>query len=135
MSTQIITGTNKHNHIIPILKTLHWLPVELRIKLKILLFIFKVMSDVAPSYIRDLSSNYGQILFYKPPVYVAELYVVPCRTLSKNQGIIQQNIYYRTVRNSVQWSNVFKICKTVNRLFLNPYTVHQLVGYSRQGDT
>ena len=54
MSARMITGTKKHDHITPILKGLHWLPVEQRIKFKLLLFTFKALNGAAPSYIRDL---------------------------------------------------------------------------------
>ena len=43
----------KHDHVTPLLKELHWLPVEQRIIFKILLLTFKALNNLCPSYIRD----------------------------------------------------------------------------------
>ena len=40
-AARLITRTSKHDHIIPVLKELHWLPVESRIAFKILVMTFK----------------------------------------------------------------------------------------------
>lgn len=53
-AARLLTGTRRRDHITPILASLHWLPVIFRINFKILLFVFKALSGVAPSYIRDL---------------------------------------------------------------------------------
>jgi len=39
---------------VKLLKELHWLPVEQRIILKILMMIFKALNNLCPSYISDL---------------------------------------------------------------------------------
>jgi hypothetical protein len=44
----------KYSHITPVLYELHWLPVHARIQFKVLLFAFKAIHDLAPSYIKDL---------------------------------------------------------------------------------
>ena len=49
MLARMIMGTKKYDHITPVLKSLHWLPVEQRIKYKILLFTLKILNDGAPS--------------------------------------------------------------------------------------
>ena len=41
-------------HITPVLKDLHWLPVERRIQFKVLLYVFKGLNGLAPKYITDL---------------------------------------------------------------------------------
>ena len=38
----------------PVLHQLHWLPFSFRINFKILLFTFKAIHELAPSYINDL---------------------------------------------------------------------------------
>ena len=53
-AARVVTGTKKFEHITPVLKTLHWLPVKERIQYKILLITFKVLWGVGPKYIRDL---------------------------------------------------------------------------------
>ena len=53
-AVRIITRYNTRDHINPHLKTLHWLPVHLRIDFKILLTTFKILNDLAPSYLCEL---------------------------------------------------------------------------------
>ncbi len=55
-AARLLTGAKKHEHITPILASLHWLPVSFRIQLKILLIVFKALNGQAPSYISDLIS-------------------------------------------------------------------------------
>ena len=45
-------------YISPILINLHWLPVEFRIKFKILLLVFKALYSTAPIYIQELVQRY-----------------------------------------------------------------------------
>ena len=45
---------NKYDHITPILKELHWIPVQQRIIFRILLIIYKALDDLAPIYISNL---------------------------------------------------------------------------------
>ena len=53
-----LTGTRKHEHITPVLRDLHWLPVHERIRFKILLMTFKCLNQLAPSYLSDLLIHY-----------------------------------------------------------------------------
>ena len=55
---RIITLTPKHAHITPVLKQLHWLPVEQRIEFKFLLHIYKALNGMSPSYIREMFELY-----------------------------------------------------------------------------
>ena len=50
----LITRTRKHDHITPVLKELHWLPVESRIVFNMLVMTFKCISCLAPSYLAEL---------------------------------------------------------------------------------
>ena len=43
-----------YNHVTPILRDLHWLPVEQRIKFKIILLVYKCLNNVAPVYLKEL---------------------------------------------------------------------------------
>ena len=57
-AARIVTMSKKSNHITPILKNLHWLPVSHRINYKILLIVFKSLNGCAPSYVQDLLKLY-----------------------------------------------------------------------------
>jgi hypothetical protein len=47
-AARMITRTKKYDHISPVLRSLHWLPVKDRIVFKILLLVYKVMHNLSP---------------------------------------------------------------------------------------
>ena len=53
-AARIVTRTRIGNHITPVLKTLHWLPVVQRCAFKMALLTFKVIHGLAPSYLCEL---------------------------------------------------------------------------------
>ena len=57
-AARLLTLSRKYDHITPLLKQLHWLPVTQRIKYKILLLTFKALNDQSPLYITDMISVY-----------------------------------------------------------------------------
>ena len=63
-AARLILNRNKFCHITPLLYELHWLPIDSRIKFKVLIFIYKSLHDLAPTYLADL------LTFYVPSVPV-----------------------------------------------------------------
>ena len=57
-AARLILCGRKHDHVTPLLKELHWLPVEQRIIFKILLLTFKALNNLCPSYVSDLLETY-----------------------------------------------------------------------------
>ena len=57
-AAHIVTRTSQHSHITPVLQELHWLPVDLRIKFKILMYTYKGLHEQAPGYICDMLHVY-----------------------------------------------------------------------------
>ena len=55
-AARIVTNTRKHDHITPILQTLHWLPVRQHNHFKMLLITYKSINDMAPEYLCELVS-------------------------------------------------------------------------------
>ena len=54
----LISCSHKYDHITPVLIELHWLPIEYRLKFKILLHVFKVINnDLSPTYLTDLITH------------------------------------------------------------------------------
>jgi hypothetical protein len=53
-AVRIVTKCNKSEHITPFLKQLHWLPIQQRIKFKILIMTYKCLHGLAPVYLSDL---------------------------------------------------------------------------------
>ena len=59
-AARLVVRAKENEHITPILKRLHWLPVRARIDFKILLLTFQALHNQAPDYIKDL------LVAYKP---------------------------------------------------------------------
>ena len=53
-----ITLIKLHDHITPVLKELHWLPVRKRIEFNIPLLAYECLHGTAPSYLRELLKEY-----------------------------------------------------------------------------
>ena len=53
-AARLITGIKKYEHISDALRNLHWLPIECRIKFKILLTVYKSLNGLAPDYLSAL---------------------------------------------------------------------------------
>ena len=66
-AARLITCSRKYDHITPILKELHWLPVSERIKFKILLLTLKALHQQSPVYIQDLLTDVLPT-FQNPPI-------------------------------------------------------------------
>ena len=57
-AARVVTNTYKYDHISPVLKDLHWLPVKSRIDYKIGLLTYKCLTNQAPSYLKELVFPY-----------------------------------------------------------------------------
>ena len=57
-AARVVTRTKKYDHIKPVLKQLHWLPISQRITYKILLLTYKALNGQAPDYITELLEPY-----------------------------------------------------------------------------
>ena len=53
-AARLIARQRKHQHIIPVLIKLHWLPVRWRVQYKLLVLVFSALHELAPKYIQDL---------------------------------------------------------------------------------
>ena len=58
-AARLVTLTPKANHITPILRKLHWLPVSARIDYKILIMVYKCLNGTAPKYLRAMLQVYS----------------------------------------------------------------------------
>ena len=54
----LVTSSSKFDQVTPLLMQLHWLPIAERIKVKIVLLIFKGLHDLSPSHIKELLTSY-----------------------------------------------------------------------------
>jgi len=53
-AARLITGTRKFDHVTPILRELHWLPVAQQIQYKIAMLVNKMSAGLAPPYLAEL---------------------------------------------------------------------------------
>ena len=60
-AARVLTRTRKYDHISPVLRSLHWLPVAQRIDFKAALLVYKSLHGLAPKYICDM------LVPYEPP--------------------------------------------------------------------
>ena len=57
-AARVLSGTSKYDHISPVLKKLHWLPIRKRIEFKILILTWKAVNGLAPNYLQNLVMPY-----------------------------------------------------------------------------
>ena len=57
-AARVVSLTRKYDHITPVLKQLHWLPVSWRITFKVLLLTYKALHDLAPQYLTNMLVTY-----------------------------------------------------------------------------
>ncbi len=57
-AARILTRTRKSEHITPVLRSLHWLPVTFRIVFKVPLFVYKSLNSLGPKYIADMLTEH-----------------------------------------------------------------------------
>ncbi len=57
-AARILTRTRKSEHITPVLRSLHWLPVTFRIDLKALVLVYVSLNGLGLKYIADMLTKY-----------------------------------------------------------------------------
>jgi len=57
-AARLITRTRKREHITPVLKSLHWLPVVYIPLYKLLMYTYKALNSTAPVYLEELVIHY-----------------------------------------------------------------------------
>jgi hypothetical protein len=89
-AARLIAGTSRRESITPVLQQLHWLPVEQRIKFKVILFVYKALHGSAPDYIAALLQEHR-----------------PCRMLRSSESRLLTQHPYRLVTAG---GRAFQIC-------------------------
>ena len=57
-AARLVTYTPRSDHITPVLKSLHWLPIKQRIEFKVLTVVYNSINGNSPDYIRSLLTRY-----------------------------------------------------------------------------
>ena len=55
-AARLVTRIKIFEHITPVLKSLHWLPVNKRLEVKVLCLVYKILKGIAPGYLCELLS-------------------------------------------------------------------------------
>lgn len=58
-AARLIMGVSKFDHVTPVLRELHWLPIRARIHYKIMVLVHKAVNNSGPIYLRDLINLYA----------------------------------------------------------------------------
>ena len=82
-AARLITRTKKFESISPVLQTLHWLPIRLRIVYKLLLLAYQCYHGVSPMYLSELLLKYESVRNLRSTQ--KELLVIP-QVLTKSYG-------------------------------------------------
>ena len=53
-AARLITRSRKSEHIMPVLRELHWLMVKYRLSFKVYTFTYKVLNGLTPAYMSDI---------------------------------------------------------------------------------
>lgn len=57
-AARLVTKAKRRDHITPVLRQLHWLPINQRTVSKVLLITLKIINGYAPSYLSSLLESY-----------------------------------------------------------------------------
>ena len=97
-AARLITRTRKFDHITPVLRDLHWLPISRRIDFKIATLVYKCLHGLAPPYLADDIVPLASIPGRRPTrsSSTQTLFVPPART---NYGSRCFAVYGPTVWN------------------------------------
>ncbi len=76
-AVRVIMGGKKYDHMSPVLKELHWLPVVKRIQFKIILLCYHSLNGSVPQYLTFLLSPHKSSLSLRSSRDVLKLHV-PC---------------------------------------------------------
>ena len=64
---RVIYGARRRDHVSPLLRQLHWLPIRQRIIFKVLTLVFKCLRNTAPSYLSDILPETVENRFVRIP--------------------------------------------------------------------
>ncbi|KAF7246760.1 Reelin [Varanus komodoensis] len=76
-AARLLTGTGRYVHMTPVLRQLHWLPIEVRAQFKVLVITYKTLNGLGPGYLKERLHPYmpglplrsaGEALLWEPSV-------------------------------------------------------------------
>ncbi|KAF7252094.1 RutC family protein in vnfA 5'region [Varanus komodoensis] len=76
-AARLLMGTGRYGHMTPVLRQLHWLPIEVRAQCKVLVMTYKALNSLGPGYLKERLRPYmptrplrsvGEALLREPSV-------------------------------------------------------------------
>ncbi|KAF7251817.1 putative RNA-directed DNA polymerase from transposon BS [Varanus komodoensis] len=61
-AARLLTGTGRYAHMTPVLRQLHWLPIEARAQFKVLIMTYKALNGLGPGYLNERLRPYKLVL-------------------------------------------------------------------------
>ncbi|KAF7253695.1 hypothetical protein EYD10_00878 [Varanus komodoensis] len=52
-AARLLTGTGRYVHMTPVLRQLHWLPIQVRAQFKVLVMTYKALNSLGPGYLKE----------------------------------------------------------------------------------
>ena len=104
-AARIIRGSRKFDHVTPLLKELHWLPIKSQLYLRDVVLAFKCMSGCAPTYLSSMFLTRGEVS--GRTTRSSHLLQIP---LFKSRSG-QRTFFYRIVS---LWNSLDNSCKLCN---------------------
>ena len=107
-AARLVSLLPKREHITPILKQLHWLPVSQRIHYKIIYFTFKAIQQTSPTYLNELIKQYAPT---RPLRSASQNLITPVTTRTQSFGARMFSAAAPQLWNSLP-NSMRSICKT-----------------------
>ena len=85
-TARLVTRTKTQDHITPVLRDLHWLPVSSRIDFQLCLYMYKALKKTVPIYISD------ELNLYEPKRPSRSSYAGPLYTASVGRKEVSQTL-------------------------------------------
>ena len=109
-AARVVSGSKKYDHITPVLKDLHWLPIRKRIDFKILLLTFKCMQGCAPLYLRELLVKQANTRTLRSNT--KNLLQIPLTNLKGSVTEHSVSMHHAFGMSSLTTSRLLIVCKT-----------------------
>ena len=60
-AARLVFGASRDQHVYPMIQSLHWLKIRERIEYKVCCICYKIITDTAPEYLKDLLPMYKNL--------------------------------------------------------------------------
>ena len=118
-AARVITKTNRHHHITPILHELHWLSISKRAAFKRMVLTFKSLHNNGPAYVKDILHWYAPTRDLRS-MNCPTLVPMKCGSIMVHNRLLQSG-------SSKRWNDLPKAIKCAGSLTLFKKTAKNLL--------